>query len=45
MRVLVLVKFGVEVGVLFIGTYDPWAFGGTKKVNIDPMARQTSYAL
>lgn len=28
------VKFGVEVGALFIGTYDPWAFGGTKKVNM-----------
>ena len=45
MSVLVGVKSGVEVGALFIGIYDPWAFGGTKKVNIDPMAQQTSYAL
>lgn len=43
--VLVGVRFGVEVGALFIGTYDPWEFGGTKKVNIDPMARQMSHAL
>lgn len=45
MSVLVGVRFGVEVGALFIGTYNPWAFGGTKKVNIDPMAQQASHAL